>query len=217
MPRLISMLNHHKPLLVAVDYVVDGPRTAAAVAAGKTQLLGMNYQTDGGGPQFVEAADVVHVLQSLDGRPRLYNDALFGLAVEAQNDLPSPGSIEDIDDIHTMLCLLCGGDPVKAETPVIDRAEPVKVALDRARNPLALCARLSQQIVAANMHSLYREIELPVLAPVLAMTLGGVRVNRSVLEGIASSGETLMEIARRQVQEIAGRPINLDSSPELIH
>jgi DNA polymerase-1 len=67
------------------------------------------------------------------------------------------------------------------------------------------------------MGALYREIELPVLAPVLAMTLGGVRVNREVLEGIKASSEAQMEIARRQLQELAGRAINLDSAPELIH
>ena len=39
MPRVRNMLNHHEPLLVAVDYVVDGPRTAAAVAAGRSRPL----------------------------------------------------------------------------------------------------------------------------------------------------------------------------------
>ena len=127
MPRYKTM-NYHEPLLIAVDYVVDGPRTAAAVAAGRSRLTGMNYQTAEGGLQSVEAAGVAGILQGLANRPRVYNDALFGLAVEAHNDLPSPTGVDDIDDIRTMLCLLCGGDPVKGETPVIDRAELVRVA-----------------------------------------------------------------------------------------
>ena len=100
--------DHAEPLLVAVDYVVDGPRTAAAVAAGRSRLTGMNYQTAEGGLQSVEANDIAGVLQALGSRPRLYNDALFGLAVEAQSDLRSPSDIDDIDDIRTMLCLHYG-------------------------------------------------------------------------------------------------------------
>jgi DNA polymerase-1 len=211
------MLNHHEPLMVAVDYVVDGPRTAAAVAAGRSRLTGMNYQTADNLPQEVAANEAAGVLHGLDGRPRLYNDVLFELAVEAQNDLPSPAGIDDIDDIRTMLCLLFGGDPGGNQELAIDRGERIRIGLDRVHNPLALCARLSQQIAVAHLHDLYREIELPVLAPVLAMTLGGVRVNRLVLESIAASSAAQMEIAQRQVQEIAGRPLNLDSSPELIH
>ena len=216
MPRY-KTINYHEPLLVAVDYVVSGPRTAAAVAADRSRLTGMNYQTAEGGLQSVESNDIAGVLQSLGPRPRLYNDALFGLAVEAQNDLPSPSDVADIDDLRTMLCLLFGGDPSGNQELAIDGGERVRVAFARVNNPLALCARLSQQIAVAHLHDLYREIELPVLAPVLTMTLGGLRVNRPVLEGIAASSETQMEIARRQVQEIAGGPINLDSSPELIH
>ena len=216
MPRY-KTINYDEPLLVAVDYVVDGPRTAAAVAAGRSRLTGMNYQTAEGGLQSVESNDIAGVLQSLGPRPRLYNDALFGLAVEAQNDLPSPSDVADIDNLRTMLCLLFGGDPSGNQELAIDGGERVRVAFARVNNPLDLCARLSQQIAVAHLHDLYREIELPVLAPVLTMTLGGLRVNRPVLEGIAASSETQMEIARRQVQEIAGRPINLDSSPELIH
>jgi hypothetical protein len=186
MPRYKTM-NYDERLLVAVDYVVDGPRTAAAVAAGRSRLTGMKYQTAEVGVQFVAADEIASVLQSMADRPRLYNDAIFGLAVEAQYDLPSPASIDDIDDIRTMLCLLYGGDPGTNQELAIARGELVRIALARVNNPLNLCTRLSQQISAASMHSLYRQIELPVVAPVLAMTLSGVRVNRLVLESIAAS------------------------------
>ncbi|MGA2502312.1 MAG: hypothetical protein ABSH20_31605, partial [Tepidisphaeraceae bacterium] len=211
MPRY-KTINYDEPLLVAVDYVVDGPRTAAAVAAGRSRLTSMNYQTAEGGLQSAEANDIAGVLQSLDGRPRLYNDALFGLAVEAHNDLPSPSDVADIDDIRTMLCLLYGGDPGGNQELAIAGGERVRVALARANNPLALCARLSQQIFVAGMHDLYREIELPVLAPVLAMTLGGLPVNHSVLLGIQESHETQMEIAHRILQADAGSSFNPDDA-----
>ena len=211
MPRY-KTINYDEPLLVAVDYVVEGPRTAAAVAAGRSRLTGMNYQTAEGGLQSVEANEIAGVLQALGNRPRLYNDALFGLAVEAQYDLSSPASIDDIDDLRTMLCLLFGGDPGGNQELAIDGGERVRVAFARVNNPLALCAQLSRQISVAGMHGLYREIELPTLAPVLAMTLSGLPVNHSVLLGIQESHETQMEIARRILQADAGSSFNPDDA-----
>ena len=212
MPRLISMLNHHEPLLVAVDYVVSGPHTAAAVAAGRSRLTGMSYQTAEGGLQSVEANDIAGVLQALGSRPRLYNDALFGLAVEAQNDLPSPSDVADIDDIRTMLCLHYGEDPGGNQELAIDGGERIRIGFARVNNPLALCARLLQQIAAAGMFDLYHGIELPVLAPTLAMTLVGLPVNRSVLMGIKESHETQMEIARRILRSDVGSYFNPDDA-----
>ncbi len=214
MPRY-KTINYDEPLLVAVDYVVDGPRTAATVAAGRSRLTGMSYQTAEGGLQSVEANEIAGVLQALGPRPRLYNDALFGLAVEAQNDLPSPSDVADIDDLRTMLCLLFGGDPSGNQELAIDGGERVRVAFARVNNPLALCARLSQQISIAGIHDLYREIELPVLAPVLAMTLAGLPVNRSVLMGLHESHQTQMEIARRILQADAGSSFNPDDAADV--
>jgi len=211
MPRYKTM-NYDEPLLAAVDYVVDGPRTAAAVAAGRSRLTGMRFQTAGNVPQDVAADNITGVLHGLDGRPRLYNDALFGLAVEAQNDLPSLSDVADIDDLRTMLCLLYRQAPSTNGELAIDRGERVRIGLARVNNPLALCARLSQQILAAGMFDLYRNIELPVLAPVLAMTLVGLPVNRPVLLGIKESHETQMEIARRILQADAGSYFNPDDA-----
>jgi hypothetical protein len=72
------------------------------------------------------------------------------------------------------ICLLYGEDPVNAETPGVARTDLVRMAIDRGKNPLALYAHLSQQITAAGIYRLYREIELPTLAPVLAMKLSGM-------------------------------------------
>ena len=61
---------------LAIDYVVDGPRTAAAVAAGEARLLGMTYQAAGQQPRFV-AEDLAAVLSSFGDRPRVYPDSLL--------------------------------------------------------------------------------------------------------------------------------------------
>jgi len=214
-PRIRYLPHYYEPLLVAVDYVVRGPRTAAAVAAGATQLLGMDYQTADSALQYVEASNIPGVLHGLGQRPRVYSDAHFALAVEMHNDLPSLADIADVDDIRTMLCLLYGQDRLGDEIPTLTRADHVNIAIDRTNHPLALHARLLQEIQASGMYALYREIEVPVLAPVLAMTFAGLPVNRPVLEGIKESRGAQMEIARWQLQELAGRPINLDSAIEV--
>jgi len=214
-PRIRYLPDYYEPRLVAVDYVVRGPRTAAAVAAGNTALLGMNYQTSDSALQYVEAGNIPGVLHGLGQRPRVYSDAHFALAVEMHNDLPSLADIADVDDIGTMLCLLHGQDRLGEEIPTLTRANRVNMAIDRTNHPLALHARLLQEIQAAGLYTTYREIEVPVLAPVLAMTIAGLPVNRPVLEGIKEGREAQMEIARRQLREIAGRTINLDSAIEV--
>ena len=209
--------NPTDPQLFFIDYTVSGDRAAAAVAAGRSRLVGMSYQNVGAETKFVPETKIAEVLHGLAGRPRLYNDALFGLAVEACNELPSPPGVGDIDDLRTMLQIVYGGDPTKIDAPSIDRSELAKLAIDRTNHPLTLFSRLSRQIESAGTSALYRDIELPILAPTLAMTLGGVPVHRSVLESINEGRATQMQIVLRQLEELAGRPINLDSSPELIH
>ena len=90
------------PAPVVIDYVVDGPRTAATVAADLSRLSGMAYQT-GTDLQFVEANNAARVLASFGNRPRVYHDSLFSLAVEISHDLPLPVVF---DDMRVMLRLL---------------------------------------------------------------------------------------------------------------
>jgi hypothetical protein len=77
------------PNAVAVDYVVEGPRTAAAVAAGRSCLIGLIIQEAGQEPRFIDQ-DLANLLGSLGDRQRLYPHAHFALTVEAVNDLPPP-------------------------------------------------------------------------------------------------------------------------------
>ena len=77
------------PNAVAIDYVVEGPRTAAAVAAGRSPLVGLVIQEGDQEPRFVDD-ELAGLLAGLGDRQRLYPNALFALAVEAVNDLPSP-------------------------------------------------------------------------------------------------------------------------------
>ena len=200
---------------IAVDYVVDGPRTAAAVAAGKARLLGMTYQAAGQQPHFV-ARDFAAVLASFGDRPRVYPDSLFALAVEIHHDLPLPGVF---DDMHIMLSLL--GEETEVDPPGRkpghNRSALVQASIERVQATAAQHIQLAARIVTEGLDTVYRQIELPVVVPTISMTLGGVRVNKSKLEQLKEGCEIQMQIAARQLEELSGWPLNLDSPVELTH
>jgi DNA polymerase-1 len=198
---------------LAIDYVVDGPRTAAAVAAGKARLLGMTYQSTGQQPRFV-AEDLAAVLSSFGDRPRVYPDSLFALALEMRQDLPLPGVFEDT---HIMLRLLGEEADPAGDKPGRDRSALAQASIERVQATYAQHTQLVAQIAAEGLDTVYREIELPVIAPTISMTLSGVRVNKAKLEQLKEGCEIQMQIAARQLQELAGWPINPDSTRELVH
>jgi DNA polymerase-1 len=214
MTRAQDIGNLHDPALVAVDYTVSGPRTAAAVVAGRANLESMTYQTAEDGLQTVPPDQIPGVLHSLGDRPRLYNHALLGLAVEAVHEFPSPFAF---DDNETMLRLIYGQRAEVDNDTSPSRSSYINDLIQRVQNPLALGIRLSEAIACGGLDKVYHEVELPVLAPTLAMTLAGIRVNTSLAEGIREARDSRLNIARRQLLEIAGRPINMDSAFELTH
>ena len=170
------------PNAVAIDYLVEGPRTAAAVAAGRSRLLGLVIQEADQEPRFVDH-DLAGLLQSLGDRQRLYPHALFALAVEAANDLPPPA---DFHDFHALTCLLYGHDPFQWQPDRgMDRAALIRMALTEKRIPLVSYAQFLTNAAQEQLDSVYEQIELPVLAPTLAMTLSGVPFNTGTLEQIA--------------------------------
>lgn len=123
MPPPLSIASN----AVAIDYVVEGPRTAAVVAAARSRLIGLVIQEADQEPRFVDH-DLAGLLQSLGDRQRLYPHALFALAVEAMNDLPPPS---DFHDFHALTCLLYGHDPFQWQpTAGMDRATLIRMVLD---------------------------------------------------------------------------------------
>ena len=188
------------PNAVAIDYVVSGPRTAASVAAGRSQLIGLVIQEAGQEPRFVDR-DLAALFHGLGDRQRLYPHALFALAVEAVNDLPPPS---DFHDFHALTCLLYGHDPFQWEPPRnIDRTTLIRMALAEKIVPLDGYAQFHNNAAQEHLDSVYEQIELPVIAPTLAMTLAGVPFNTDSLGQLADSGGSVVANATallRQVQ-----------------
>ena len=188
------------PNAIAIDYVVEGPRTSAAVAAGRSRLIGLTIQETDHEPRFVDH-DLAGLLQSLGDRQRLYPHALFALAVEAANDLPPPA---DFHDFHALTCLLYGHDPFQWQPDrSMDRAALIRTALTEKRIPLASYGQFLGNATQEQLDSVYEQIELPVLAPTLAMTLAGVPFNTDTLERLANTegpGSANAVALLRQVQ-----------------
>ena len=212
---MIAPSTHESVGPIVIDYIVAGPRTAAAVAAGTAKLLGMTYQTASAEPCFV-SENFVRVLNSFGGRRRVYTNSLLGFALEACNDLPPPA---DFDDFHVMAQPIGGDDQcdhANAGAKQQDVELLKRASMERVRRVGAQYAVYLDRLTTMDLDALYQQIELPVIAPTLTMTLSGIGVNKAVLEGIQESGSVQLEIAQRQLQELAGRDINLDSPQELI-
>ncbi|MEI8373464.1 MAG: DNA polymerase A family protein [Planctomycetota bacterium] len=196
------------PNAVAIDYVVEGPRTAAAVAVGRARLIGLVIQESGQEPQFVDH-DIAGLLHGLGERQRLYPQALFALAVESMNDLPPPS---DFHDFHALCWLLYGNDPFQWQPDRgMDRAALIQQSLERCV-PFVSYAQFLGNTAMEQLASVYAKIELPVIAPTLAMTLTGVPFNTDALEqlshneGTRDSANALL----RQVQPDGRIYANLD-------
>jgi DNA polymerase-1 len=211
--------------VLALEYVVSGPRTAGAVAEGKSRLVGVGLVGPDGEARFV-TEDIAGTLRSFNGLHRVYDDAVFALAVEQTYGLPHAGSF---DDISTMLALLNGsptcwdvqlgrcddGRPREAggqRNAPVDRAS---FAVAAAQWLQGLHGQLLAQVAAEGVEYVYREVELPVILPTAAMSMAGIRVDIPLLNQLLECYRTRLAIARFQICEAAGRQINPDSHLEL--
>lgn len=194
----MQTLNQLPP--VAIAYDLDGPETAAEVATGRTKVVGLAYAIEGEEPVYV-SVDLAGVLSGLGDRPRIYNNAVHSLALEMQNDLPLPS---EFHDTHVMQHLL-GEEP---SSPADISAS--NGTLQRAQEILAQYQQLQPRLAAEQLDRVYREIELPVMVPLVAMTLAGCPFDHKALEELKEYHTAQAEIASCQFQEIAGEALNLD-------
>ena len=94
----------------------------------------------------------------------------------------------------------------------MDRAALIRTSLAEKIIPLASYAQFLGNAQQEQLAAVYEEIELPVIAPTLAMTLVGLPVNQSVLMGIQESCAVQMEIARRVIRADVGSYFNPDDA-----
>ena len=100
-----SHISYNIPDVMAVDYIVEGDRTANAVACGESQIRGIWLGTWGQEPLIEErdVAAVRNIVNAIGTVPRVYNDAIFARTVERVYDLTRS---DQFDDVHVMARLL---------------------------------------------------------------------------------------------------------------
>jgi len=203
---------------VAIDYIVDGPRTVASVWREESRLLGMYYAEIEASadqePNFVERERVFDTLSALGERKRVYGDAALCLTVETSNRLPFLG---DFDDTGIMRALL---DPAGSERRTQENGRegletPKQASKDRVLDIAPRYAGLVAEIQAQQLGRVYYDIEQPTVAPTVLMGINGLGINTGVMERLGARYSAQEQTANRQLKELAGRAINVNNAEDV--
>jgi len=192
------------PRSIAVEYVVDGPRTAAAVASGKAVLQAVVMVTPDGQVHTARHPQDP-ALRLLEAPHRVYCDAVLGRAVEMKFGLTPP---TDFDDVRAMVVLLGDQDPN-------DLVVPLDVATDMAQYMAASVARLKARIQTEALDYVYRHVELPVVQPTADMIISGVGVDAQLLDQLLHDSSSQMAKCRAQLCQLAGWSLNPASAEDI--
>jgi len=102
----------------------------------------------------------------------------------------------------------------------VDRTDPIafaRYAVQDADLTLALLdeARMLDQIHAEGLEFVYHHVELPVVDPTIAMIRNGVLLDVQQLESLHEQKCHEVATLKADIEAIAGKPINLNSYPQL--
>ncbi len=201
-----ALLARREAEAVAIDYQLDGPRNAAAVARGESRLVGVAI-AGGGVESSVVTEDIPVALRALGNRPRIYGDAILGRTIERVFTLPSAIHVDDVRIMRRLLeyAGLC------SPSPAIESLDPLaSVATIQGQ-----FQSLPGQLLAATLGTIYAQIEIPVIDPVVDMIIHGLGIDGELLNVIESSAAAELEILRHQINEVAGMSINPDDDGQV--
>ena len=224
------MSTASNPDFVCIDYHVSGRRTAVDVHLGRSQLVGISLADSSGRCAFF-TGNFQSVISSLAIRRRVYHDAVFAQAVECKYGLTrsilrvectrTMGHLLDENAVHDFDHLIHQyGHDLAAFGPVqVYGAMPTTqfAPLNSACLPGLLYVRgeQSRRLVAEQLCFVYDQVELPLVEPLVAMSQTGIRVDVERLECISESHQTQCGIIRHQLEQVAGRPVELGSSEDV--
>ena len=111
----------------------------------------------------------------------------------------------------------------RISAPTRGRAGPASVAPEtvaesleaRAAALFPLAEALRAQLEAREQWALYHDLEHPLIAVLLAMERAGVLVDRAVLREMSERAGAEIERLERELREVAGADVNLNSGPQL--
>ena len=136
---------------VAIDYILDGPHSVAAVVRGQSRLTGMVYYDRSGA--HLATDNLSDVRKSFVGRPIVYFNATLGRAVEIYNKLPLANQF---DDTLIMSHLLEQGLPSELAIGP-DRTE--RMRLGRVRRIFQLYQQLHPRLGHEGLRHCYQKFE----------------------------------------------------------
>lgn len=209
---------------LAVDYHVTGNRSAVDVHLGRSQLVGISVTDRNGNCQYF-AGDFPNVVTGFGNRRRVYLDAIFARAVEVKFGLPAPSQF---DCVRTMMHLVDENNP--AELPELIRffgprllaglpevlingepPPPSPIPINSALLPWWAVTEfnLIGQLATQSVDNVYRQIELPLVEPIVAMSRTPIHVDVETLRTTLESHRVQLDIRSCQLEEIAGWHIEL--------
>ena len=170
---------------IAVVYLIDGERTATAVAGGESRLVGMSLGVHGQ-PSWSTTGGVHAALQAMGPISRIYEDAIFARTVERTHGLPT---VANFDDLRVMRRLLeCAGQPCTGGFP----SDPTDRVASLTGQREVLWAQLSQ----LGLTNVYANIELPIVDAVVDMIIHGMPCDTTVLAQIEDDATAHRDILR---------------------
>lgn len=186
---------------VFIDYAVDGPCTAGAVARGQSRLIGMAFIGPDGRPRAITQG-LHEVMGSFGDLPRIYHDAVLARAIEQHFALPVATSFDDTRITQHLLDENSPAGALARKRP--PDPEPLAGSVARVQEGQRLFPGLAASLVAEGLGYVYRQIELPSVDPTVAMIRNGVGVDIELLGRLVGAHEARLEIIRCQIAEAAG-------------
>ena len=179
--------------VIALDYLVDGERTAAAIVRGDSRLTGVALAALPDKTLMIDN-NFRTTLQKIGELPRVYDDAIFARTVERVYKLPA---VRHFHDVHVMKRLLeTAGQDDSHKLPDMQHDSSA-----RAPWIIRQFQTLPVQLAHVGLDVVYANVELPVIDVVVDMTVNGVPVDTSVLAQTEASVTARRDILRRQLAE----------------
>ena len=155
----------------------------------------------------------LHLLKRAGIDVHFSDDAMI-MASLADSTLPSTDKIFDNYGLRTRLSYDdVYGKPSRPKMP--DPQEQAEYACESALNVETLAERASRTIEEEGMHSLYRDIEMPLTFILFRMEEEGIRCDAGVLSAIAAQMKSEMDAEQTAVFEISGKEFNINSPKQL--
>ena len=107
------------------------------------------------------------------------------------------------------------GSGGKQKSLELELGKLAEAAAERAEVTLRLAQRIDARLNEADLMKLYREMDGPLLPVLARMEQRGIRVDTELLAAMSEEMKVSLELARREIHELAGTEFNVDSPKQV--